>query len=184
MDNDISQRLAFMESEISSYRAENDRLAQELNLVRAVLDSLPGTKEGPSGLLRLPRPACSGDDVIFHVDRCEAGDRLLLIAGWAFCPRIDCGDAVLSILFEGETRSWLARPDAENRPDIAAAHSQTDLGPNLPPGSPGRSRLALSGFRGLWARSQLGAGCAYSVSIQIDGPDFSVRRPANLTVHG
>ena len=189
MELDTNQRLEFMESEISAYRVENDRLAQELNLTRAVLGSLqiPGDAipaAGVSGLLRLPRPNCTGDDIIFHIDRHEMGDQFFLIVGWAFCPRIDCGNAVLSLLLEGTGPTFLAKPDPEVRPDIAAAHAQTDLGVIFPPGSPGRSRLALSGFRGLWRRSPLGKSCDSSVAIQIDGPDFSVRRPANLTVHG
>jgi hypothetical protein len=183
MSNDPAQRLIFLESELSAYRAENDRLARELTLARRVIGSAQDPTPSLASLLRLPRAICAGDDVVFHIDRCETGDRLLHISGWTFCPRIDSGKAVLSLLFEGTNLTWMARPDLVMRPDIVAAHAQTDLGPALPIGGPGRLGLAHSGFKGLWERAPLGAG-AYVLAIQIDGPDFSVRKSTGLILHG
>jgi hypothetical protein len=189
MAPDPEQRLEFLEAELSAYRAENDRLAKELSLTRAALGSLTRPAQGRGGLPaagfeRLPRAAVSGDDIVFHIDRCETGDRLVIIEGWAFCPRIDPGAATVHLILEGANRAWVARPKPEKRPDVAAALVRADLGTALPVGAPGRARLAGTGFSALWERPTPDGGGVYSLSIQIDGPDFSVRRTANLTVHG
>jgi len=183
------QRQTFLEAELAAYRAENERLARELELARRVIDTLPFTAQASPIIrvvrpLKLPRPECSGEDVLFHVDRCERGERFIEIVGWAFCPRIDCREASLNLLLEGPGPTLLAKPDSVDRPDVAAFHAKVDLGPALPAGSERRDRLRLSGFAALVERSFLEEGKPYPLSIQIDGPDFSVRRPANVTLHG
>jgi len=174
-------RLALVESELTAYLAENDRLAKELDLTRKALAALPA--RGPE-LVRLPRSVTASDDIVYHIDRCEAGDRLLCISGWAFCPRIDCGVAVATLLLNTPEENWLARLQPVLRPDVASTHAQTDFGPHLPIGGSGRRQLAQCGFTGLWGRPPLAPGQACAIAIQIDGPDFSVRRSTEIVLHG
>jgi hypothetical protein len=183
------QRQSFLEAELSAYRAANERLAMELGVARRVLDTLPFTAQTSPIIrvvrpLRVPRAECSGDDVLFHIDRCDQGERLIEIVGWAFCPRIDCAESNLNLMLEGSGPTLLAKPDSVDRHDVATFHANIDLGPALPPGSERRARLRQSGFAALLDRSSLEKGKTYAVSIQIDGPDFSVRRSTGVTLHG
>jgi hypothetical protein len=189
MANDPDQQLAFVEAELAAYRIENDRLARELVLSRRVLDTLPFT--GPNSPIeplvkpaRMPRTLCNGDDILFSMDRCESGEKLVHVAGWAFSPRIDCGEAHLSLLLEGPDETFIVHPRRTLRPDVAAAYAQTDLGTVLPVDSPARARLEQCGFAGLITRAGLVSGRPYKVAIQIDGPEFSVRKSTTAVLHG
>jgi len=190
MANNSESQLTFLENELSAYRAENDRLAQELALCRRTIAAFPLAARRNPGTsvvspVRLPRPICAGDDIVFNIDRCETGERLIYIVGWAFCPRIDCTEASVSLLLESTARAFVVKPDRADRPDVAAAHRGREAGP-IPAagGSGGASRLAQSGFAVLLERSLLDSGSTYAVAIQIDGPDFSVRKPAGLALNG
>jgi len=189
MANDLEQRLALSEAELSAYRDENDRLAKELVLARRVIEALPFTMAAEPGgrgsaLRRLPRVAPSGADVVFSVDRCECVNRLVQIVGWAFCPRIDCGDASVSILLESPEETFVIHTQSVLRADVAAAHEKVEYGPSLPLGSPARARLDRSGFSVLFERAQLAPGRKYTVAIQIDGPSISVRKATASVLTG
>ena len=134
--------------------------------------------------MRLPRPICTGDDIVFTIDRCETGERLIYIVGWAYCPRVDCAQASVSLLLESPARAFVVKPDRADRPDVAAAHSGIDSGPGPVTGTSAASQLSQSGFSVLLERSLLDSGLTYAVAIQIDGPDFSVRRPAGIALNG
>lgn len=188
IENEVAARLAFIESELAAYRTENERLAKELEVALRVIAALPFTN--PAALItqvadarRLPRSILSGEDVFFHIDLCESGERLVHIAGWAFCPRIDCGNAIVSLLLGEGDYPLFAMPGRTRRPDVAAAYEYVDLGPSLPLGDEGRRRLAESGFAVMVARASLTSDRSYKLLIQIDGPDFSVRKSTGISVH-
>ena len=187
-ENKARTRLAFIESELAAYRSENERLAGELAVARRVIAALPFTgSESPishvAQACRLPRAACAGDDILFHIDRCETGEKLVHISGWAFCPRIDCAEASIYLVLYGAEGPLFATPGPIKRPDVAAAFEKVDLGPSLPMGSEGRVRLADSGISALLERASLAPGQSYELSLQIEGPHFSVRKSTGLSLH-
>jgi hypothetical protein len=185
MRNDPEQRLSFLESELQAFRAENDRLARELVLTRRVIGALHS--DFPDNLrkmfstpLLLPRTPCSGDDIFFHLDRCKMEIGLIHIAGWAFCPRIDADKAKPAILLESPRATFLVRPNSVQRPDVAAYYANTNFGP----GRTDRSKLAHSGFSVLFDRAVLfDIKSTYKLSIQIDGPAFSVCKSSGVDLH-
>lgn len=185
MGNDSEHLPTFLETELKAYRAENDRLARELVLTRRIIGVLPSiSTNGQMGListsLLLPRATCAGDDVLFHLDRYNVKNSLIHIEGWAFCPRIESDKAKLAILLESSGAVFLARPSCVQRPDVAAAYLRANLGSSHTK----RSKLAYSGFSVLLEQAPfLEAGPAYQITIQIDGPEFSVRKSTGATLH-
>jgi hypothetical protein len=185
MRNDPEQRLSFLETELQAFRAENDRLARELVLTRRVIGILPsGSSDNLRGMLStpllLPRTPCSGEDIFFHLDHCKIERGLIHIAGWAFCPRIDADKAKPAILLESPQATFLVRPNPVQRPDVAVHFANADLGP----GHADRSKLAHCGFSVLFERASLpDIKSTYKLSVQIDGPAFSVCKPTGADLH-
>ncbi len=157
------QRFALAESELAFYRAENARLAQEINLLR--------------------RTALPGDDVRFHIESCKVDSGCVEIAGWAFCLRIDCAEAVILLWLVAEAEQHPIQPRPVLRPDVRDHFAHIDLGAGLPSGDPRKTRLGHSGFTCRLPASSLGTGRAYQLDLQIEGPQFSVRRPTGVTLH-
>jgi hypothetical protein len=183
--NDPEQQLSFLETELQAYRVENDRLARELVLTRRVikalhLDSIASPRGMISTPVLLPRAPSAGDDVFFHLDRCEIAQGMIRIAGWAFCPRIAADKAKPAILLESANATFLVRPHSVQRPDVAAYYARAELGPACVD----RSKLAHSGFSVFLERANLfDVGSNYQVSVQIDGPTFSIRKSTGINLH-
>ena len=168
-------------SEIVRFRAENERLGKENSILRTVTATSLDKDSGLApalhpGVTVLPRTRVQGDQLFFAFDKLEDSGDTVGISGWFFSPEIDCAESIRWVWLCTDLEQRLVPTRPVVRSDVKLHHLPLDLGPQMPLGDPRRANLDQSGFTARIPKSSLIPGSSYRVEIQVEGPQFSVRR--------
>lgn len=159
-----------IESELQSYKIENDRLANELLVGRRLSYeaglSKPGMRVVP---VRMPDRQGSDGALFFALDRCEKGTKVLELAGWIYSPQVHLGQRRIIVCIESDKCSFFAEVPSFVRADVSEHLIKGGIITTAMP-SPDKVRC---GFSALVDISALPHSASYDISIVLEGIDCS-----------